>query len=521
MTLLVLVGVKNVFVRARFIHEAPAVRIHLEPRLRTHPEEPVVARLCGLDARLLIRPQRAPVEHHHGVRFVHLRARPEARADAVAVGAGHRAVPSNNAEVPGLERLHHPIVLRVAARCDDNALFRDVAHVLSVAVAGDAARDAARLLFELEHPGVEVEFRTLRHCIVKEDAVAVEALAGAVVRASPTGRMADCEVLVARLIHLVARLVPELDASLLQAIAVPVDRFARLFAEELHEVLAQMPGGVLGRHRHEVELVDLRAPGLLVPRIQGAEVVPDAGARREAVDADHLCARFRGRRHGEHAARAAADHQNVGFARFRDALFVDLRGFPKPVAVVLCVRLFNHLNRDLALRLRDALRRRLRNRLRRDGCARDGVDAGALRSDQHALQFLCRRLADGRRLVRNVEHDVRNAVLVEGHRDDDVADARSFCRVRARTVDAGGRCSEGRASGRDRGASDEAFAKEISARQICHFGSPLRILSDGTYCRAGSCSQVKAEIRAAGDVSRDSERSNKIRKGTGLERHAA
>ena len=236
-----------------------------------------------------------------------------------------------------------------------------------------------------------------------------------------------------------------------------------------------MAGRVLGRHRHEVELVDLRPPGLLVAGIQGAQVVADAGSRREAVDADHLCAGFSGRRHGEHAARAAAHHQDVGLARSRNALFVDLGRLPKPVAVVSRVRLFDHLNRNFAFRLRDALRRCLRNRLRRDGCARGGVDARALRSHQHALQFLRSRLADGRRLVRNVEHNVRNAVLVEGHRNDDVADARSFRRVRARAVDAGGRCGEGRAPGRHRGAADQAFAKEISARQISHFGSPLRI----------------------------------------------
>ena len=53
--LLVLVGVKDVFVRAGFVHEALAVGIDLEPRLGADPEEAAVAGPGRFGTGLLIR----------------------------------------------------------------------------------------------------------------------------------------------------------------------------------------------------------------------------------------------------------------------------------------------------------------------------------------------------------------------------------------------------------------------------------------------------------------------------------
>ena len=148
-TLVVFVGVKDRFVGARFVDEALAVGVHLEPGLRGHPEHADVARLRGLGTVGLIRTQGAAVELHRGVRFIHLGADPEAGLDAVAVGARHRAVAADDAQSVRLQGFEHLVVERAAARGDDDALLGVVADVLAVVVHGDATRDAAVLLLEL------------------------------------------------------------------------------------------------------------------------------------------------------------------------------------------------------------------------------------------------------------------------------------------------------------------------------------------------------------------------------------
>ena len=114
---------------------------------------------------------------------------------------------------------------------------------------------------------------------------------------------------------------PQLDAALGQTVAVPVDGLARLVVPQGHERLVDVAGGVQRGHRDVVELVDLGAPLLLIAGVHGAQVVADAHARGEAVDADDVGALLGRRRNGEHAARAAADHQDVGVVG-RDNLVV-------------------------------------------------------------------------------------------------------------------------------------------------------------------------------------------------------
>ena len=76
-------GVENVIVRCGFVGEALAVEIDLQPRIRTHPEQGAdrvrPAELIGFYSNA--------VEDHRGADFVHVRARPQARLDAVARGA--------------------------------------------------------------------------------------------------------------------------------------------------------------------------------------------------------------------------------------------------------------------------------------------------------------------------------------------------------------------------------------------------------------------------------------------------
>lgn len=86
-----------------------------------------------------------------------------------------------------------------------------------------------------------------------------------------------------------------------------------------------------------------------------ARSVADARAGDEAVDADHLGAFFGGGSHGEHAARAAADDENIGVDGLGDVLFGDFRRLAEPVAVVFGGFLLrDHFDGDFPLGLRNA-----------------------------------------------------------------------------------------------------------------------------------------------------------------------
>ena len=164
---------QDVFVGAGLVNEAPAVAVHLKPGLGAHPEKAAVAGLADLGARSLLAPQRRAVKHHHGVGFVHLGARPEAGLDTVAVRARHRAGAADDSEIPGLQCLHHRVILRVAAGRNHHAFFGEVSDVIAVGVDADAACDAALVLNEFDHAGVVVKARALFDGVVMENPVAV------------------------------------------------------------------------------------------------------------------------------------------------------------------------------------------------------------------------------------------------------------------------------------------------------------------------------------------------------------
>ena len=98
--LLVFVRVEDPFIDAGLVEEALPVGIDLQPRLAPDPEEADVAFLGGFHAGRLIGAERAAVEEHHRVRFVHGGPHPEAGADAVALGAGESPVAADDAGGP-------------------------------------------------------------------------------------------------------------------------------------------------------------------------------------------------------------------------------------------------------------------------------------------------------------------------------------------------------------------------------------------------------------------------------------
>lgn len=111
-------GVEDVIVRCGFVGEALAVEIDLRPRIRTHPEQGAdrvrPAELIGFYSNA--------VEDHRGVDFVHVRARPQARLDAVARGAvdgDGEGVLVHGLRLQGFE---HIFIACIAARADHCAL---------------------------------------------------------------------------------------------------------------------------------------------------------------------------------------------------------------------------------------------------------------------------------------------------------------------------------------------------------------------------------------------------------------
>ena len=110
MSLLVFVGVQNGFVGTRFVDEAVAVCVDLEPGLRRHPEHTDVARLGRFGTVFLVGTKRATIKLHGRVDVVHLGADPQTSTDAVAVSSGHRTVAPDHAKRPRLQRFEHLVI---------------------------------------------------------------------------------------------------------------------------------------------------------------------------------------------------------------------------------------------------------------------------------------------------------------------------------------------------------------------------------------------------------------------------
>ena len=289
------------------------------------------------------------------------------------------------------------------------------------------------------------------------------------------------EVLVARIVVFVAGFVPQFHAAFFATVAQPIDRRTGFVAEKLHQFLTEVAARVLRRHRDVFELVDLRAPLLLIAGIDGAQIFADARTHGIAVDADHLAACFRRSRYGKHAARAAPDDHNVGGHGGLDVLFRNFRGFTEPIAVFLRFGgLRRHLlHRDFALGLRDALGGRLYDGVRGDGSPRHHINLCRLFGENELLQHGGCRLADPRGFFTGINHHIRDLVLTERHRHDDVAaDAGGLRRIRAGTVQVSSKrrtrrgCSSHRRTARKPGAQETAAGNRVFHIFLSSYAKP-------------------------------------------------
>lgn len=208
--------------------------------------------------------------------------------------------------------------------------------------------------------------------------------------------------MVARFVDLVSGLMPEFHTALGQTVAVPVNDGTGVVAEEFDEVLVDVTCGVLRRHRHVIPFVNLCAPFLLIARVDGTEVITDAGPGDKAVNADYLGAFFSSGAHGKHAARAAAHDNDVGRVGGLDLVFGDFGFFAEPVAVVFFRFRLNDFNRDFAFGLGNTLGGGFTYRGRGDACARDGIKLRALAREKELFDGACGRLTDRGRFIGNV-----------------------------------------------------------------------------------------------------------------------
>jgi hypothetical protein len=257
--------------------------------------------------------------------------------------------------------------------------------------------------------------------------------------------------------------VPQFHAALGKTVAVPIDRGAGIVAPNLDQILLQVAGSV---HRHganEFELVDLGSLLFLIAGIHGGQVVANAGAGRESINADHLGPLFGCCGNGKHTAGTATDHENFRLDRIDDVFFSDFRRLAEPVAVVGLFGLGDNFNGNFTLCLSNALGGGLVNGLRGDAGAGNGVDVSRLSLQNELFQLLGCSLTDVGSFVRNVKHDVRDLIGVKGHRDDNVADAGSFCRIGTGLIDARG--SGVKTDGRKRRTACNTGTQESTTRK--------------------------------------------------------
>ena len=351
--------VQDVVVRTGLVGEALAVEVHLEPRIRTHPEQ----RARGLRAAELVGLHGNAVEHHGRMHLVHVRARPQARLDAVARGAvdgdGQRVF----VERLGLQRLQHVLVARVAARAHHDALAG-----VDLDVALGALRDGpghlAVFVQQLHERRGEAEVHAHAFSVVTQDDLAVHHVleAGELGIGRPAGNVAGCPVLADRRFGIVRSLEEQLEASLLQTILIPVDGLAGV----LRPQVVQARVAVSVRVTHEIVaylvLVDLAARLPLQAAVDRAEVVAHAATDGALLKADDLRALLGSRACGEQARGARSAHEHLGVHRFDDLVLGNLGLLTQPV-----------VRRRSGLVL---LRRRSLRRAPRQPCARKRSGCG-------------------------------------------------------------------------------------------------------------------------------------------------
>ena len=227
-------------------------------------------------------------------------------------------------------------------------------------------------------------------------------------------------------INLVARFVPEFHAAFGQTIAVPVNRGAGIVTPHLNQILLQVACGIRRYGANELPLVDHGAIFLLIAGVHGRQVVANAGAGRESVDADHLGPLFCRSGNGKHTAGTATDHENFRLDRIDNVFFRNFGRLAEPVSVIGILALGDDFNENFALGLCNALGGGLVDGLRGDARSGNGVNVSRLSLQNELFQLLGCSLTDVGRFVRDVKNNIRNLVCVKRHRHDDVTDAGSF-----------------------------------------------------------------------------------------------
>lgn len=193
-------------------------------------------------------------------------------------------------------------------------------------------------------------------------------------------------------------------------IAVPVNRGAGIVTPHLNQILLQVACGICRHGANEFELVDLGSLLFLIAGIHGGQVVANAGAGRESIDADHLGPLFGCCGNGKHTAGTATDHENFRLDRIDDVFFSDVRRLAEPVAVVGLFGLGDDFNGNFTFGLCNALGGRLVNGLRSDARSGNGVNVGRLSLQKRLPELLCSGLANVGRLVRDVENNIRDLI---------------------------------------------------------------------------------------------------------------
>ena len=254
--------------------------------------------------------------------LVHVRARPQARLDAVARGAvdgdGQRVF----VERLGLQRLQHVLVARVAARAHHDALAG-----VDLDVALGALRDSpghlAVFVQQLHERRGEAEVHAHAFSVVTQDDLAVHHVleAGELGIGRPAGNVAGCPVLADRRFGIVRSLEEQLEASLLQTILRPqvVQARVAVSVRVTHEIVAYLV------------LVDLAARLPLQAAVDRAEVVAHAAADGTLLKADDLRALLGSRACGEQARGARSAHEHLGVHRLDDLVLGNLGLLTQPV----------------------------------------------------------------------------------------------------------------------------------------------------------------------------------------------
>lgn len=211
-------------------------------------------------------------------------------------------------------------------------------------------------------------------------------------------------------INRVTGLVPQFHAALGKTVAVPIDRGAGIVAPNLNQILLQVACGIRRYGANELPLVDHGAVFLLIAGVHGRQIVANASAGRESVDADHLGPLFCRSGNGKHTAGTAADHENFRLDRIDNVFFRYFGRLAEPVAVIGRFGLGDDFNGNFTFGLCDALGGRLVNGLRSDARSGNGVNVSRLSLQKRLPELLCSGLADVGRLVRDVENNIRDLV---------------------------------------------------------------------------------------------------------------